>query len=181
MAPLDASPNRAAESSQGRPSAHRDPAARHALAVEDCQERLDARCAVADGVERDAAGGLGLLDRDAIRHVVGRHEVERSVGEPRPHRVAIGGRSKRRRDEVASATDRIRFVVFGVGEHEVMRARLRCRPDAGGLRPANLVEGGGGGQVDDVDRRLRLPGERERAGGRHGLDVGRSRRSVVAR
>ena len=40
--------------------------------------------AVADLVERDAPGGLGLLDGHAVGHVVGRDEVERAVGEARP-------------------------------------------------------------------------------------------------
>ena len=64
--------------------------------------------AVADLVERHAAGGVGLLDRHPVRDVVRRDEVERAVGEARPQRVAVGGGAERRRDDVAGAADRDR-------------------------------------------------------------------------
>ena len=75
---------------------HGQPAAGDALAVHERQQRLDAGRAVADPVEGDAGASLGLLDADAIGDMVGRHEIERTVGQAHPQRVAIGRRAQRR-------------------------------------------------------------------------------------
>ena len=125
--------------------------------------------------------GLGLLDRQAIGDVVGRHEVERPVGQALPQRVAIGGGAQRWRDDEAGARHRIGVVVPLLGQHEVVRAGLGRDANAGRLGTADLVERRGRREVDDVDRRVRHPRERQSPGGRHGLDIARSRRRVVAR
>ena len=157
-----------------------DPALGDALAVEDRQQRLDAGRAVADLVERDAVRGCGLLRVEAVGDVVGGDEVERAVGETRPQRVAVGRGAERRGDDVAGAGDGIGVVVALVGEDEVVRARLGRDPDAGRLGAPDLVERRGRRQVDDVDRGVRHPRERERPRRRHRLDVAWSRSSVVA-
>ena len=113
--------------------------------------------------------------------VVGRHEVERPVGQALPQRVAIGGGAQRRRDDEAGARDRIGVVVPLLGQHEVVRAGLGRDANAGCLGASDLVEGRGRREVDDVDRRVRHPCERQSPGGRHGFDIARSRRRVVAR
>ena len=127
------------------------------------------------------AAGLGLLDRHPIRDVVGRHEVERPVGQTLPQRVAIGRGAQRWRDDEAGARDRIGVVVALLGQHEVVRAGLGRDANAGRLGTSDLVERRRRREVDDVDRRVRHPRERQRPGGRHGLDIARSRRRVVAR
>ena len=158
-----------------------DPAAGDALAVDDGQQRLDAGRPVADLVERDAARGLGLLDREPVGDVVGGDEVERAVGEAGPQRVAIGRAAERRRDDEAGARGRIRVVVAVVGQGEVVRAGLGGDADAGRLRAADLLERRRRREVDDMDRRAGHPGERERPRRRDRLDVAWSRSSVVAR
>ena len=80
----------------------RQPAAGHALAVDEREQRLDAGRAVADLVERHAGRGLGLFVADPVGHGVGRDQVERAVREPRPQRVPIGGGPQRRGDDVAA-------------------------------------------------------------------------------
>ena len=78
------------------------------------------------------------------------------------------------------AADGIGFVVLRLGQDEVGGTRLCGRSNAGRLGTPHLIECRRGRKVDDVHRRAGLPRERERAGGRHGLDVGWSRSSVVA-
>ncbi len=125
--------------------------------------------------------GLGLLDADPVGDVVGRDEVERAVGQPRPQRVAIRGRAQGRGDDVARAADRVGLLVALVGQGQVVRARLGRDPDAGRLRAPDLVERGRRREVDDVHGRIGRAGEGQRSGRGHRLDVGWSRSSVVAR
>ncbi len=113
--------------------------------------------------------------------VVGRDEVERAVGEAGPQGVAVGGGAKWRGDHVAGAGHRIGVVVAVVGQDQVMRTRLGRHTDPGRLGAANLVERGRRRQMDDVDRRVRHPRERQRPRRRDRLDVAWSRSSVVAR
>ena len=93
-----------------------------------------------------------------------------------PPAVRSGGEMTKR-----GAGRRIGVVVAVLGQGQVVRARLGRDADPGGLRAADLLERRGRGEVHDVDRRLRLPGEGERAGRRDRLDVRRPGRGVEAR
>ena len=125
--------------------------------------------------------GLGLLDGEPIGDVVGGDEVERAVGQARPQRVPVGGGAERRRDDEAGARDGIGLVVALLGQDQVVRAGLGRDADAGRLGATDLVERRRRREVDDVDRRVGHPGERECPGRRDRLDVAWSRRRVVAR
>src|SRR4029078_1823498 len=74
------------------------PALGDAFGVGDREQRLDAGRTVADPVERDAATGLGLLDRHPIRDVIRGDEIERAVGEAHPERLLIRYGPQWRRD-----------------------------------------------------------------------------------
>ncbi len=158
-----------------------DAAAGHALRVEDRQQRLDAGRPVADLVERHASTGLGLLDTQAVRDVIGRHQVQRAIGQASPQGIAIRGGPERRRDDEAGTASRVGLVVALLGQDQVVRAGLGRDPDAGRLGAADLVERGRGREMDDVHGRLGEPGEGQRPGGRHGLDVWRARAGMEAR
>ena len=79
-------------------------------------------------------GGLGLFDRYTVGDMVGGDQVQRSVSEARPQRVAVCWRSQGRRDDIAGARDWIRIVVALFGQDEVVRAGLGCHAHAGRLR-----------------------------------------------
>ena len=149
-----------------------EPTARDALPVEERQQGLDAGGAVADPVERDAPGRLGLLDGEAVRDVVGGDQIERAVGQARPQRVAVGRRPERRRDDVAGARRP------GRGRRSARRSGRgsagRSRPRRGRRPPwpdGPRSSAVGRREVDDVDRGVGHPGERQRPGRRDGLDV----------
>jgi hypothetical protein len=98
------------------------------------------RGAVADPVERHSRNSRRLLDPEAIGDVVGGDEIERALSETGPQRLDVGRGAQGRRDDAAGAADRIGVVVAGVGQDQVVRARLGAGADADGLGPANLVE-----------------------------------------
>ena len=122
--------------------------------------------------KRHPASRLGLLDRDAIGHVVGGHEVQRAVGKTGPQRLAIRLGTQRRRDDRAGTAHRVGLVVAGLGEHEVVGTGLGADANTGGTGPTDLLERRRRRQVHDVDRRIGGAREGQRPGGRDGLDVG---------
>ena len=140
--------------------------------------------AVADLVERDAAprprpsrrrarsGTWSVATRSSEPSARPAHSASRSAGGP-----------ERRRDDVAGARDRVGLVVALLGQDQVVRAGLGRDPDAGRLGAADLVERRRRREVDDVDRRVGRPGERERPRRRDRLDVrwSRSQRGSAAR
>ena len=152
-----------------------------AFGVEDRQERLDPGRAVADHVERDAAGRVALLDRDAVGDVVRGDEIERAVREPFPEGVAICCGPERWRDHVLAQRDGIGLVVLGLGQDEVVRD---TSPRSLGRPPPWLGEPRRGPPRDERwTTCIGAPAARANASARAGrdrLDIRWSRSSVVA-
>ena len=148
-----------------------DPALGHAFAVGDRQEGLDPRRAIGDPVERDTAGGLGLLGIEPIGDVVRGDEVKRAVGQTGPQGVAIRHGTEWRRDDVAGAHGGVGILVPLLGQREVVRTRFGRDANTGRLGATDLVERGRRREVHDVDRGAARTGEGERPGRGDRLDV----------
>ena len=114
MAPFVGRPKSRAGGSRPapRPALDADAALRHALRVDDAQQRLDARPAVADLRERRR--GDALLGVEPVGDVIAADHVQDAVAQARPQGVDVGRRAQRRRDD---ALDDLGLVGIGVEPH----------------------------------------------------------------
>ena len=92
-----------------------------------------------------------------MRRVIGRDDVDGTVGERRMKRLDIGVRAQRRRHFGVGAEARERAVV----EHEVMRRRLAGDVSAALARRADQLDALSGRDVRDMYGRTGADGDRE--------------------
>ena len=114
------------------------------------------------------------------RAVVGRDHLQVAAREAAPERLLVGRLPQRRRHHVLRPLE-AGAVVVRDREEQVLRAGLGEDGLAAVAGRRHVRERRRAGEVDDVERRPRHRGHRDRAGGGLGLRLRRARERVVAR